>query len=217
MRLALFGIWYGCSIDFDNDAKQEIGNVWRGVSRAMWLFRWPCVLFLITFEAACDVVAPLIYANNDVQSSVCCVKRKNERNSKQRKTMIRQIGRALCSYGWNFVCFDSVLSAWMTKGCAPDSAQVWAAQKGRGRRQVKKIACLLSTGLRKIIWKLVKKEKEKKEGNVVHVAWCGCFADFDLLHGKEAHVFADVVVSLTRSCSSNLFRRGVYLGECGAR
>ena len=124
-------IWYGCSIDFDNDAKQEIGNVWGGVSRAMWLFRWPCVLFLITFEAACDVVAPLIYANNDVQGNVCCVKRKNERNSKQRKTMIRQIGRALCSYGWNFVCFDSVSSAWMTKGCAPDSAQVWAAQKGR--------------------------------------------------------------------------------------
>ena len=70
--------------------------------------------------------------------------------------MIWQTDRTSWPYRWNFVCFDSVLSARMMKGCAPDHAQVWAAQRKRAcENQVKKVTCLLGNGGRKIIWKPV--------------------------------------------------------------
>ena len=107
-------------------------------------------------EIACDVVAPLIYANKDVIASDVHVALISIHEKKQKEN------RLFWQKGWTFdlyrlfliigfVCSDSVLSARMTKGCAPDSAQVWAAQKRARREQVKKIACLLNTGGRKMI------------------------------------------------------------------
>jgi len=77
-----------------------------------------------------------------------------------KKAMIWQTDRTSWPYRWNFVCFDSVLSARMMKGCAPDHAQVWAAQRKRAcENQVKKVTCLLGNGGRKIIWKPVTKKR----------------------------------------------------------
>ena len=76
--------------------------------------------------------------------------------------MIWQTDRTSWPYRWNFVCFDSVLSARMMKGCAPDHAQVWAAQRKRAcENQVKKVTCLLGNGGRKIIWKPVTQKKAR--------------------------------------------------------
>ena len=48
------------------------------------------------------------------------------------------------------------------KGCAPDHAQVWAAQRKRAcENQVKKVTCLLGNGGRKIIWKPVTQKKAR--------------------------------------------------------
>ena len=153
----------------------------------------------------------LDYAKNKAVASdahvalISTIKRWNSKHKK--KAMIWQTDRTSWPYRWNFVCFDSVLSARMMKGCAPDHAQVWAAQRKRAcENQVKKVTCLLGNGGRKIIWKPVTQKKARDFAKVrvllmwIRTRWlrrvrrwpiirnrklkelielevCGCFAD----------------------------------------
>ena len=124
----------------------DISETSEGAWAKWWCFA--CVLFLITFGVASDAHVALIST----------IKRWNSKHTK--KAMIWQTDRTSWPYRWNFVCFDSVLSARMMKGCAPDHAQVWAAQRKRAcENQVKKVTCLLGNGGRKIIWKPIFSKK----------------------------------------------------------
>ena len=115
-------------------------------------------------DVSLTLCSVLDYAKNKAVASdahvalISTIKRWNSKHTK--KAMIWQTDRTSWPYRWYFVCFDSVLSARMMKGCAPDHAQVWAAQRKRAcENQVKKVTCLLGNGGRKIIWKPVTHKK----------------------------------------------------------
>ena len=92
----------------------DISETSEGAWAKWWCFA--CVLFLITFGVASNTHVALI--------STATLKKREF----HRKSMIRQKGRALSTNRRYHVCFYSVLSARM-RGCAPEHAQIWVAQK----------------------------------------------------------------------------------------